>query len=56
MQETARLCHSLGFVSVDYTVYVSTFLQDIDYDILEAIKESKTMIEMLRAERQDESV
>ena len=38
------------------TVYVSTFLQDIDYDILEAIKESKTMIEMLRAERQDESV
>ena len=38
------------------TVYLSTFLQDIDYDILEAIKESKTMIEMLRAERQDESV
>jgi hypothetical protein len=38
------------------TVYLSTFLQDIDYDILEAIKESKTMLEMLRAERQDESV
>ena len=32
------------------TVYLSTFLQDTDYDILEAIKESKTMIEMLRAE------
>ena len=38
------------------TVYLSTFLQDTDYDILEAIKESKTMIQMLRAERQDESV
>jgi hypothetical protein len=38
------------------TVYLSTFLQDTDYDILEAIKESKTVIEMLRAERQDESV
>jgi hypothetical protein len=38
------------------TVYLSTFLQDTDYDILEAIKESKTMIEMLRAEQQDESV
>jgi hypothetical protein len=33
------------------TVYLSTFLQDTDYDILEAIKESKTVIEMLRAER-----
>ena len=29
------------------TVYLSTFLQDTDYDILEAIKESKTVIEML---------
>jgi hypothetical protein len=38
------------------TVYLSTFLQDTDYDILEAIKESKIVIEMLRAERQDESV
>jgi hypothetical protein len=38
------------------TVYLSTFLQDTDYDILEAIKESKTVIEMLRAEQQDESV
>jgi hypothetical protein len=38
------------------TVYLSTFLQDTDYDILEPIKESKTVIEMLRADRQDESV
>ena len=38
------------------TVYLSTFLQDTDYDILETIKESKTVIEMLKAERQDESV
>ena len=38
------------------TVYLSAFLQDTDYDILETIKESKTMIQMLRAERQDESV
>ena len=37
------------------TVYLSTFLQDTDYDILEPIKESKTVIEMLRADRQDES-
>ena len=37
------------------TVYLSTFLQDTDYDILEAIKESKIVIEMLRAERQDET-
>ena len=41
---------------LDSTVYLSTFLQYTDYDILEAIKESKTMIQMLRAERQDESV
>jgi hypothetical protein len=34
------------------TVYLSTFLQDTDYDILEAIEESNTVIEMLRAERQ----
>ena len=33
------------------TVYLSTFLQDTDYDILEAIKESKTVLEMLRADR-----
>ena len=32
------------------TIYLSTFLQDTDYDILDAIKESKTVIEMLRAE------
>jgi hypothetical protein len=38
------------------TVCLSTFLQDTDYDILEAIKESMTVIEMLRAERQDELV
>ena len=31
-------------------VYLSTFLQNTDYNILEAIKESKTVIEMLRAE------
>jgi hypothetical protein len=37
-------------------ICISTFLQDTDYDILEAIKESKIVIEMLRAERQDESV
>jgi hypothetical protein len=33
---------------LDSTVYLSTFLQYTDYDILEAIKESKTVIEMLR--------
>jgi hypothetical protein len=38
------------------TVYLSTFLQYTECDLLEAIKESKTVIEMLRAERQDESV
>ena len=38
------------------TVYLSTFLQDTKCDLLEVIKESKTVIEMLRAERQDESV
>jgi hypothetical protein len=37
-------------------VYLSTFPQDNECDLLEAIKESKTVIEMLRAERQDESV
>jgi hypothetical protein len=35
---------------------MSTFLQENEYDLLEAIKESKTVIEMLRAERQDDSV
>jgi hypothetical protein len=35
-----------------YQIYQKIWL----YDILEAIKESKTVIEMLRAERQDESV
>jgi hypothetical protein len=38
------------------TVYLSTFLQDTEFDLLEVIKESKTVIEMLKAERQDESV
>jgi hypothetical protein len=71
MQETARICHRLGFVSVlthgsqldidVLRVYSASarrvhHIQDTDYDILEAIKESKTVIEMLRAERQDESV
>jgi hypothetical protein len=32
------------------TVYLSRFLQNTDYNILEAIKESMTVIEMLRAE------
>ena len=38
------------------SIYLSTFLQDNECDLLEEIKESKTVIEMLRAERQDESV
>jgi hypothetical protein len=38
------------------TVCLSTFLKDTECDLLEASKESKTMIEILRAERQDESV
>ena len=38
------------------TVYLSTFLQDNECDLLEEIQESKTVIEMLRAERQDELV
>jgi hypothetical protein len=37
-------------------VYLSTFLQDTECDLLEVIKEFKTVIEMLWAERQDESV
>jgi hypothetical protein len=44
------------FVKIVARRDLSTFLQDTDYDILEAIKESKTVNEMLRAERQDESV
>jgi hypothetical protein len=32
------------------------YLQDNECDLLEAIKESKTVIAMLRAERQDESI
>jgi hypothetical protein len=32
------------------TVYLSRFLQNTDYNILEAIKESMTVIEMPRAE------
>ena len=49
--------HSFGSTHILHsTVYLSTFLQDNECDILEAIKESKTVIEMLRAERQDESV
>jgi hypothetical protein len=57
VQETARFCHRLGFVSVlTHGQQLDIDVQDIDYDILEAIKESKTAIEMLRAERQDESV
>ena len=41
---------------LDNPVYLSTLLQDTECDLLEVIKESKTVIEMLRAERQDESV
>ena len=38
------------------TVYLSKFLQGIECDLLEATKECKTVIELLRAERLDESV
>ena len=38
------------------TAYLSTFFQDTECDLLEAMKESKTAIEMLRTERQNESV
>jgi hypothetical protein len=37
------------------TVYLSTFLQDTKCDLLKVIKEFNTVIEMPRAERQDES-
>ena len=48
--------HSFGNSGTYFTLHCLSVLQDTDYDILEAIKESKTVIEMLRAERQDESV
>ena len=55
-----RLQFIIALVIAEYilhsTVYLSTFLQDTDYDILKAIKESKIVIEMLRTERQDKSV
>ena len=38
------------------TVFLSKFLQGIECDLLEATKECKTVIELLRAERLDESV
>ena len=38
------------------TAYLSTFFQDTECDLREAMKESKTAIEMLRTERQNESV
>ena len=38
------------------TVFLSKFLQGIECDLLEAIKGCKTVIELLRAERLDESV
>jgi hypothetical protein len=37
-------------------VFLSKFLQGIECDLLEATKECKTVIELLRAERLDESV
>ena len=38
------------------TVFLSKFLLGIECDLLEATKECKTVIELLRAERLDESV
>jgi hypothetical protein len=38
------------------TVFLSKFLQGIECDLLEATKEGKAVIELLRAERLDESV
>jgi hypothetical protein len=38
------------------TVFLSKFLQGIECDLLEATKECKAVIELLRAERLDESV
>ena len=38
------------------TVFLSKFLQGIERDLLEATKECKTVIELLRAERLDESI
>jgi hypothetical protein len=37
-------------------VYISKFLQGIECDLLEATKECKAVIELLRAERFDESI
>ena len=37
-------------------MFLSKFLQGIECDLLEATKECKTVIELLRAERLDESV
>ena len=37
-------------------MFLSKFLQGIECDLLEATKEGKTVIELLRAERLDESV
>ena len=42
--------------SLQSTMFLSKFLQGIECDLLEATKECKTVIELLRAERLDESV
>jgi hypothetical protein len=38
------------------TVHLSTFLQGVECDLLEAVKECKTVVEMLRSERDDDTV
>ncbi|CAG2208760.1 unnamed protein product [Mytilus edulis] len=38
------------------TVHLSIFLQGAECDLLEAVKECKTVVEMLRSERNDDNV
>ena len=38
------------------TVHLSTFLQGVECQLLEAVNECKTVVEMLRSERDDDTV
>jgi hypothetical protein len=44
----------IALVIAEHILHSIVYLSD--YDILEAIKESKTVIDMVRAERQDDSI
>jgi hypothetical protein len=54
--ETDSIATCASNVYVQSTVHLSTFLQGVECQLLEAVNECKTVVEMLCSERDDDTV